>query len=126
MTTLHHHAHLQRELRAVESRLKAIDCPLPDPHGDDADRLVAREAHEVQVLSRAALLERQGLILVALDKIQAGTYGQCETCGYPIEAKRLAATPEVRLCLVDQTRAERNARRMGPRLDMTSDDEAYL
>jgi len=124
--SLHHHAHLQRELRAVDARLKTLDAPTPDGHGDDADRLVAREAHEGQVLNRAALLERQGLIQAALEKITAGTYGQCEACGYPIEAKRLAATPEVRLCLIDQTRAERNARRMGPRLDMTSDDEAYL
>ncbi len=107
--SLHHHAHLRRELRTVEDRLKALDTPLPDAHGDDADRLVAREAHEGQVLSRAALLERQRLILAALVKIDRGEYGLCDVCGHPIPAKRLAAMPWAERCLLDQTRTERAA-----------------
>lgn len=35
----------------------------------------------------------------ALDRIEDGTYGLCETCGEPIEEVRLAADPLVRLCL---------------------------
>jgi phosphoserine phosphatase RsbU/P len=35
----------------------------------------------------------------ALDRIDTGTYGRCETCGDPIEADRLNADPLVRFCL---------------------------
>lgn len=32
----------------------------------------------------------------ALDKIDAGNYGNCETCGKPIETERLEAEPSAR------------------------------
>ena len=35
----------------------------------------------------------------ALAKLDAGTYGICDACGKPIEAKRLQALPDVVLCL---------------------------
>ena len=41
----------------------------------------------------------------ALQRIEAGTYGNCEVCGKPIGAQRLAAIPWARLCIDDQRRA---------------------
>src|SRR4051794_17774946 len=38
-------------------------------------------------------------ILRALQKIQDGTYGLCDTCGQPINPKRLAALPESTHCI---------------------------
>ena len=35
----------------------------------------------------------------ALDKIEQGTYGQCEECGTDIPVKRLKALPFARLCV---------------------------
>lgn len=35
---------------------------------------------------------------LALGKLQAGTYGICESCKQPIEEDRLEAKPEARLC----------------------------
>jgi len=35
----------------------------------------------------------------ALKKIEDGTYGICENCRQPIDAKRLEIMPEARLCL---------------------------
>lgn len=35
----------------------------------------------------------------ALARIERGTYGRCQSCGGPVEAGRLKAIPEVRLCL---------------------------
>ena len=101
--TLANHAALQRELTRVEARLKALDAPTPDSHGDDADRLVAREEHEGQVLGRASLLERQHEILAALLKIDMGVYGVCERCLGPIAAKRLDAMPWAPRCLACQS-----------------------
>lgn len=35
----------------------------------------------------------------ALDRMDRGTYGQCERCGQPIAAERLEALPSARLCI---------------------------
>ena len=37
----------------------------------------------------------------ALKRIDAGTYGICETCGKPIEKARIKALPYVDLCIKD-------------------------
>jgi DnaK suppressor protein len=44
---------------------------------------------------------------VALAKIEAGTYGICETCGKPIAEERLAAIPYARQCIDCKRREER-------------------
>ena len=41
----------------------------------------------------------------ALDRLDAGSYGNCEVCGKPIGAERLYALPWARLCIDDQRRA---------------------
>ena len=35
----------------------------------------------------------------ALERLDAGTYGECEKCGEPISAARLAALPAAPLCI---------------------------
>jgi RNA polymerase-binding protein DksA len=44
---------------------------------------------------RETLLE----IDAALTKLEAGTYGRCESCGQEIGAARLEAKPAARLCI---------------------------
>ncbi len=47
----------------------------------------------------------------SLEKIEAGTYGVCESCGEPIGIKRLLARPMTTLCLqckVEQERDEKH------------------
>ena len=43
----------------------------------------------------------------ALEKIEDGTYGICESCGLPIEAPRLKALPHALLCVKCKTAEER-------------------
>jgi DnaK suppressor protein len=43
----------------------------------------------------------------ATARIDAGTYGLCESCGRPIEAARLKALPHASLCLNCKRRDER-------------------
>ena len=43
----------------------------------------------------------------ALERIDLGTYGQCETCGQPIGKNRLMAFPRATLCLRCKQREER-------------------
>jgi RNA polymerase-binding transcription factor DksA len=48
-----------------------------------------------------------GKMAKALDKIEAGTYGVCESCGRPIEPARVKALPHVLLCLSCKKAEER-------------------
>ena len=47
----------------------------------------------------------------ALERIEDGSFGDCEECGEPISEKRLEARPETTLCIrckEDQERVERD------------------
>jgi RNA polymerase-binding transcription factor DksA len=45
-------------------------------------------------------LDRQlAEVKAALDRIEKGTYGICETCGKPIEKERLEANPSARISI---------------------------
>jgi DnaK suppressor protein len=47
-----------------------------------------------------------GDIDAALERIDAGTYGQCTDCGVTIPPVRLSAYPTAKRCIVCQTRKE--------------------
>lgn len=44
----------------------------------------------------------------AIEKVENGSYGKCESCGNPIEEKRLEFNPEATLCSVCQTKKEKD------------------
>ena len=50
-------------------------------------------------------------INLALEKIEEGTYGLCESCSEPISRKRLKALPFARLCIACKQEEERNIAR---------------
>jgi len=43
----------------------------------------------------------------AIERIEAGTYGVCESCGKPIGKARLQAFPRATLCVTCKQREER-------------------
>ena len=47
----------------------------------------------------------------ALDKIEQGTYGECENCGEEISIGRLMARPVAQLCIDCKTEQENSERR---------------
>jgi DnaK suppressor protein len=46
----------------------------------------------------------------AIEKIESGTYGVCETCGEKIRTKRLEARPVTTLCIECKTKQEEEER----------------
>jgi len=50
---------------------------------------------------------------LALEKIEAGEYGQCESCGKKISKKRLTALPFARLCIECKQEEEEEQLRLG-------------
>lgn len=66
---------------------------------DDAELV----SNELSMTMSIQLHERDRAVLLqiekALGKIEAGTYGQCESCTEIIESKRLQARPFATLCI---------------------------
>jgi RNA polymerase-binding transcription factor DksA len=59
---------------------------------------VTAERGEVEALI-GTLLETLTDVDHALEKLDAGTYGECESCGAAITEARLEAMPAARLCI---------------------------
>lgn len=91
---------LSEEIAAIEVDLNGVvEDPIGADGRDEADvggRLVERE-REVNLLEGA----RAGLAqsMAALERLDAGTYGTCESCGGPIGKLRLQAFQRASLCM---------------------------
>jgi len=68
-----------------------------DPNFADSSQVTA-ERGEAEALA-TKLEETLAEVENALDKIERGTYGNCEDCGKPIAAARLEAKPAARYCI---------------------------
>jgi phosphoserine phosphatase RsbU/P len=79
---------LRDQLIVRRQKLESAAATLSDP--DEVMRLLAE-------------------VDAALDRLNAGTFGLCETCGDAIEADRLLADPVTRFCIDHLTRAEQSA-----------------
>ncbi len=67
---------------------------------DELDLDNRNEEYEVDSAVSDALAPGLKEIENALQKIQNGTYGNCETCDQPISEERLMANPSARTCTV--------------------------
>jgi DnaK suppressor protein len=75
----------------------ASDDDGSDSHmGDSASDTLAREMNLSLEENADRLLSE---IDAALGRIDAGTYGQCERCGRPIDSERLEALPYATKCI---------------------------
>lgn len=105
--------HAQRnELVGKAKRAASGDIHLdPDDFPDEIDTA----SSEMSLAFQGRLRERERGLLAkieqALAKIDDGVYGECESCGEDIGAKRLEARPVAELCIdckADQERRERH------------------
>jgi DnaK suppressor protein len=85
----------------------------PDDFPDEMDTA----SSEVNLQFTGRLREReQGLLSkidAALEKIDAGEYGECRICGEDIGVKRLRARPVAELCIECKSEQEKIERRTG-------------
>jgi RNA polymerase-binding transcription factor DksA len=63
------------------------------------DDVTAAEGHDRIVATRIELKRRLAEVNGALEKIQSGKYGVCESCRKRIGPERLKAMPTAKLCL---------------------------
>lgn len=99
---------LQEERDTVRSALADVIRDSQAGSGDDpadsSGKTFGRE-HEQALLIRVEEAIRATQDAIA--RIDAGTYGVCETCGRAIAAPRLEAFPRAALCVVCKQRQER-------------------
>ena len=100
------------ELRALGITPESIAAE-PDAIGnsarDEGDQAQASERQDISFMTRERLANRINRLTAALERLNEGTYGQCELCSGPIERSRLEALPEAMHCLACQERVERAA-----------------
>lgn len=91
---------LEDRLRALTGRVTRIESHLRDPGSKDSQERAA-ELENDEVLEQLSESERGEIaqIRAALDRIQAGTYSACATCGEDIDPRRLEAVPYTRFCI---------------------------
>jgi len=101
-------AGLRRDIEQAESQIAdRLEDGIRDAGDDEADagaKTFERE-HEFAMTSNARRLLEQ--TERALGRIDAGTYGACESCGQPIGKARLMAFPRAVLCVTCKQREER-------------------
>ncbi|GAA3163622.1 hypothetical protein GCM10010466_63230 [Planomonospora alba] len=94
------------EIARAESEIASSD--VTDGAGDDqADagaRTYAREREIALTLNSRDLVAQNER---AIARIDAGTYGECESCHQPIGKERLQAFPRATLCVACKQREER-------------------
>lgn len=79
-----------------------------DGAGDDqADAGTKTFEREHEMALAAGVRDVRDQVAHALDRLESGDYGICESCGQPIGKLRLQAFPRATLCLECKRRQER-------------------
>ena len=102
-----------------------------DVPGEFEER-TAEVEEEAQELNQARLIAQLGdrgraeldAIDVAIERMERGDYGLCESCEEPIDVERLEVLPTARFCTTCAEARERDARlrAQAPSVDLVDDD----
>ena len=108
-------AELEDEAVALRAEIGQAESGIAERMGDsvvaagddeaDASNKVAQREHDMALTQNTRELLDQ--TEHALARIDAGTYGVCESCGKPIGKARLQAFPRATLCVECKQRQER-------------------
>lgn len=93
--TRHRIAALTRDFAAIA---ESVAQSPPDDEHDPEGATLGWERQQIAALLEQARTELEEL-RAAADRVHAGTYGACESCGRPIAAARLEIRPATRLCV---------------------------
>jgi DnaK suppressor protein len=99
-----------RRLAALTHDFDEVVAASRDTNADDEHdpegATIAFERSQIDALVRQAH-RRLAEIDAAVERVEADTYGVCDTCGKPIGDERLAARPTARVCMVCAATARR-------------------
>lgn len=77
------------------------DSNSDDEHDPEGSTLAFERSQTDALLAQST--QRLADIAAALERLDAGTYGICESCGKPIASARLEARPYARTCIACAT-----------------------
>lgn len=100
MTERERRARLEDDLRATLARAGAAERTIASvmAAGCRLDGVGAGAVSEDLSHASDRLRQRIGELAAALDRLDGGSYGQCEACGEPIDAERLDLLPTATRC----------------------------
>ena len=95
-------ANLDHERSDLEHRLNELtndgsEAPEFDEGFADTAQVAAEQVENLTLA--ASLRDQLRDVEVALERLDAGTYGTCELCGKEVTAARLEAVPSARFCI---------------------------
>jgi RNA polymerase-binding transcription factor DksA len=88
------------------AKLSTPVIPEGQTHSDAIDAAFASEAAELAAAMSELQANREVAVREMLDRIRAGTYGECTRCLKPIPLDRLYAIPEAKLCMPCKVKSE--------------------
>ena len=101
--------HLEKRLQETREELAQLDERL-EAKGDygpgRGDPLIVR--WEVDLALREDIKQRARQLEEALERLEEGDYGICESCGRPIDPERLEILPRTSLCVDCAREAEQD------------------
>lgn len=93
-------ARLEAQLAESKTRLGRIEQDLAEPLNADSSEQAVEMEDDASLEAQGLMLRRQiASVDRALERIAAGTYGECVRCGGAITPARLEARPEAALCI---------------------------
>ncbi len=103
--------HVQGELDRLQEEIRALGVDQEIERGGLGNHM-ADDGSNVSEQERILTLSNDLQDMLhqandALERLDRGTYGDCERCGKPINPERLEAFPWVRYCIECQTIVER-------------------
>jgi RNA polymerase-binding transcription factor len=98
---------LRAEIESSEAAVAGLMRDSGDGAGDEADTGTKNITREYELALAANTRDTLTQARRALQRLDEGTYGQCEVCGRPIGKARMQAFPRATLCLDDKQKQER-------------------
>ena len=91
---------LETKLEALLARAEDLEAVLSDPGNKDSEENATEMENDEAMLEIGDVTRREIRdIRLALERIDAGTYGACVECGAPIGADRLEMLPFTPTCI---------------------------
>jgi RNA polymerase-binding transcription factor DksA len=103
--------YLEERLEQTRKELAQLDERL-ESRGDyglgKGDPLIV--SWELNLALREEIERKVERLVEALERLQEGDYGSCESCGQPVDPERLEALPGTTLCIKCARQTERDGR----------------
>jgi len=109
------HKRLEAMLADLDRSIAILKGEHPDPGVSRYDRHPADAGTNLSDADRAeasldAMNRQRSTVAAALERIAAGTYGQCVDCAKPVPEGRLEARPDAARCVPCQAKHDRARR----------------